>query len=433
MPQFIINGGRPLQGEIEVKGSKNAATKMLIASLLTEEECVIDNFPSIGDTEITIELCKIIGSEAVIEGNKIRIKTPQIKNHRVSSLSRRNRIPILAIGPLLARCGQAEVPILGGDKIGPRPVDIHIEALKSLGAEINSDGNFYYAFVPNGLKGAKITLRYPSVGATENTILGAVFAKGRTIIKNAATEPEIIDLILMLQKMGAIIGLGADRTIYIEGVEKMKGAYHKVLPDRNEAVSFACLAVSGPNNKIKVKNAVQENLLTFLNALRIIGADYKVEEDGIVFYGSGNLSATEIETDTHPGFMTDWQQPFVILLTQAKGFSILHETVYEDRFGYTEDLNLMGANIKVFSKCLGELECRLNGMGRPHSAVISGPTPLTARNLKVRDLRAGIAHVIAALIAKGQSTIDGIEEIDRGYENLDERLRGLGAEIKRIV
>jgi len=430
--KFIVQGNKKLEGEIEIKGSKNAATKALIASLLTDEECVLENFPQIGDVEITFDLCRAFGSEIKQDGSVVSIKTPSIKSATASALSRKNRISILALGPLLAREGRAEVPILGGDKIGHRPVDIHLSALKSLGAEIEVSENSFIASAVNGLKGAKIQLRYPSVGATESTILAAVLAKGKTTIKNAAIEPEIIDLIKMLQNMGAIIGLGTDRMIYIEGVKKLKGVKHKIITDRNEAASFACLGVAGVNNKIKIKGAIHEHLITFLNALRRVGGEYRVEDDGIVFWRGDGLSAIELETDTHPGFMTDWQQPFTILLTQADGVSVVHETVYENRFGYIEDLNFMGANIKVFSKCLGELNCRFNGENHPHSAVISGPTPLKGINLKVPDLRAGMAHLIAALIAEGESTIDGVEEIDRGYEKVDERLNKLGANIKRI-
>ncbi|OGM93186.1 UDP-N-acetylglucosamine 1-carboxyvinyltransferase [Candidatus Wolfebacteria bacterium RIFOXYB1_FULL_54_12] len=430
--RFIINGGKPLRGTIEVKGSKNATTKMMIASLLTDEECVLENFPSIGDTEITKELCEHIGATVTIDGSTARLCTPNIKSHRVTQLTRRNRIPILALGPLLNRVGKAEVPVLGGDKIGARPVDIHLDGLKQLGAEITHDDKFFYASAPNGLTGATITLRYPSVGATENIILASVLAKGRTVIHNAAVEPEIMDIILLLQKMGAIIGLGSDRTIYIEGVKKMHGARHRILPDRNEAVSFACLGLAFPGNEVTVKNAVQKDLITFLNAVRKIGGEYRIEDDGITFFRKDGLVASEVETDTHPGFMTDWQQPFLILLTQAVGTSVIHETVYEDRFGYAEELRAMGANIAVFSKCLGELPCRYNGQGHPHSAIVSGPTPLTGITLKVRDLRAGMAHMIAALVAEGESTIEGIEEIDRGYEDLDTRLRAIGADIRRV-
>ncbi len=430
--KFVVNGGRKLRGEIEVRGSKNATTKMMVASLLTDEECVLSNFPRIGDAEITKELCSSVGSKIVIDGSVLKIKTPEITNFKVTKLSRRNRIPILALGPLLNRVGRAEVPILGGDKIGPRPVDIHLEALGAMGAKIEIDEDYYHAEAPHGLKGTRIRLRYPSVGATENTILAAVLAKGQTTIENSAIEPEVIELILMLQKMGAIIEMGSDRKIYIEGVPKLGGVSHKIMPDRNEAASFASLALSSPDNEVKVANTRQSDLMTLLNAVRRVGGGYRVEDDGITFFGAKNLSATNIETDTHPGFMTDWQQPFVVLLTQADGTSVIHETVYEDRFGYVEDLNLMGANIKVFSKCLGELPCRFAGDGQPHSAVISGPTRLSGRNFKVRDLRAGMAHLIATLIAEGKSEIEGIEEIDRGYEDIDTRLKKLGANIERV-
>lgn len=430
--KFIINGGKKLNGEIRLAGAKNAATKMLIASILTSEPCELENFPAIGDARITEELCRSIGSNVEYKDGVMKIHTPVIKNAKVVSLSRRNRIPILALGPLLARAGEAEVPVLGGDKIGPRPVDIHVSALTSMGATIEALPDRYVASAPNGLRGATISLRYPSVGATENTILAAVLAKGRTVINNAATEPEIIDLIEMLQKMGAIIELGANRTIYIDGVEKLRGVKHRIMSDRNEAVSFACLAVA-TGGRIFVKDAKQEDLITFLNTLRRVGGEYEIKNDGIAFFRpeGAALKSANIETDTHPGFMTDWQQPLVALLTQAEGVSTIHETVYEDRFGYAQDLNLMGANIRVETKCLGELSCRFQNKGFNHSAEVSGPTPLKGTELTVRDLRSGIAHVIAALIATGTSVINGVEEIDRGYERIDERLREMGAEIKR--
>ena len=431
--KFIINGGKKLNGEITLSGSKAVAPKMMVASLLTSEPVYLENFPLIGDTDITGELCCLIGSQIAIDAEKnvLKIQTPEIKNSRVVSLTRRNRIPILALGPLLARVGEAEVPFLGGDKIGARPVDIHLSALTAMGAIIETNNNTYKATAPDGLHGAKINFRYPSVGATENIILAAVLAKGRTVITNAAVEPEIIELIKMLQKMGAIIELGANRVIYIDGVEKLHGARHAILPDRNEAVSFACLAVA-TGGKILVKKARQQDLITFLNALRRIGGEYKVVPQGIIFYRSQqSLKSIEVETDTHPGFMTDWQQPFSALLTQADGSSVIHETVYEDRFGYTQDLNLMGADIKVFSKCLGELNCRFNGLAHNHSAIINGATPLHSAELEVRDLRSGMVNVLAALIANGQSIISGVEEIDRGYFKIDERLRKLGASIRR--
>lgn len=428
---FVIKGGKKLVGSVRVSGAKNAASKMMVASLLTDERVTLLNFPAIGEMDIVAELCESIGSSLSRSKNKLSIHTPVIKTHEVLSLSRRNRIPILTLGPLLARAGTAEVPILGGDKIGPRPVGLHFDALEAMGAQITATEKSYKAAAPHGLHGAKIMFPFPSVGATENTILAAVLAKGKTLICNAAVEPEIIDLIKMLQKMGAIIGLGANRTIEIEGVERLRGTTHSVIPDRMEAASFACLAAA-TDGKIFVEDARQEDLLTFLNAFRRIGGEYEVKDGGISFWRERPLTGIEFETDTHPGFMTDWQQPFVALLTQAKGVSVVHETIYEDRFAYARDLNAMGANITVFSKCLGEVKCRFNGRGCEHSAIIAGPTPLVGGKSVARDLRAGAVQIIAALIAKGTSRVGGAEEIDRGYEDIDGRLRKLGADIRRI-
>jgi UDP-N-acetylglucosamine 1-carboxyvinyltransferase len=339
---------------------------------------------------------------------------------------------------LLARAGEAEVPVLGGDKLGARPVDIHLEALAKLGAQIQITKNSYHAWAKDGLHGAEIELRFPSVGATENAILAAVCAKGRTIIKNAALEPELMDSILMLQKMGAIIELCPPRTIMIEGVPKLHGVTHRILPDRNEAISFACLAIA-TNGKILVRGAIQEHLITFLNTVRRLGADYEVLPDGISFFKPNGLRAISIQTDVHPGFMTDWQQPLCVLLTQATGTSTIHETIYEDRFAYAHDLNEMGAKIRVSTECLAAdangqaiAPCRFAGKGFYHAATIEGPTELTNKNLTVRDLRSGMVDIIAALVANGVSEIDGADEIDRGYEKIDERLRDLGADIKRV-
>jgi UDP-N-acetylglucosamine 1-carboxyvinyltransferase len=448
--KFLIHGGKPLYGEMTLGGAKNAVSKMMVASLLTDEPVVLENVPAVGEVSIVTELLQQIGSEVTIAGSTARIHTPTIKNSRVAELTRRNRIPILALGPLLARSGEAEVPVLGGDKIGARPVDIHLEALSKLGAQIQITKTSYHAWAKDGLRGAEIELRFPSVGATENAILAAVLARGKTVIKNAALEPEILDLILMLQKMGAIIELCPPRTITIEGVGRLRGVTHRIIPDRNEAVSFACLAIA-TNGKILVKGAVQEHLITFLNTVRRLGGEYEVEPDGIAFSrkGSGTINpgtgaqvplrALSIRTDVHPGFMTDWQQPLCVLLTQAEGVSTIHETIYEDRFGYAHDLAEMGAKIKVSTECPAlpdgagiRDECRYADKGFYHTAIIEGPTPLESRNLVVRDLRSGMLDVIAALVADGVSEIEGVDEIDRGYERIDERLRDLGADITRV-
>ena len=357
--KFIIHGGKPLYGEITLSGAKMGAPKLMIASLLTDEPCILENYPHIGDTSITAELLEVIGSRIDVVGSVAKITTPEIKSNRVTQLTRKNRIPILALAPLLARTGEAEVPVLGGDKIGARPVDIHLEALSKLGVQIQITKNSYHAWAKDGLQGTAIELRFPSVGATENTMLAAVLAEGKTVIKNAALEPEIIELVKMLQKMGAIIELCPPRTIMIEGVASLHGVTHRIIPDRNEAISFAALAIA-TNGKILVKGAVQEHLITFLNSVRRMGAEYEVTPDGISFFRAPSdanpdikkpLKALSIETATHPGFMTDWQQPFCVAMTQANGVSTIHETIYEDRFAYAHDLNEMGAKIRVSTEC----------------------------------------------------------------------------------
>lgn len=430
--KFVITGGKPLHGEITLAGAKNAVSKVMVASLLTDEPCVLKNFPAIGEAEIITELLKTIGSKVEIFGSKALIHTPTIENSRVLQLTRKNRIPILALGPLLARTGEAEVPVLGGDQIGARPVDIHLEALAKLGAQIQITKNSFHAWAKDGLHGANIELRFPSVGATENAILAAVLAHGKTVIRNAASEPEIIDLIKMLQNMGAIIELSPPRTVTIEGVKKLRGVTHRILPDRNEAVSFACLAIA-TRGKILVKGAIQDHLITFLNVVRRMGAEYEVGDEGITFWvPNGKLSPVSVTTDVHPGFMTDWQQPLVVCMTQADGISSIHETIYEDRFAYAHDLGEMGAKIHVTTDCPDDEKCRYAERGFYHYATIEGPTKLHAANLKTRDLRSGMLDIIAALTADGTSEIDGVEEIDRGYERIDERLRALGATIERV-
>jgi UDP-N-acetylglucosamine 1-carboxyvinyltransferase len=430
--KFIIRGGKPLRGEIKLAGSKNGATNLMVATLLTDELCTLYNFPAIGDTAITAELCRKIGSTITVRDGMAVIHTPEIQQSKVTELSRRNRIPILAMGPLLARAGEAEVPILGGDKIGPRPVDFHLNALRALGAEVEVTPTSYRARVPQGLQGAEIRLPFPSVGATETSILAAVLANGKTAIMGAALEPEIMSMVKMLQNMGAIIELGANRDIYIEGVRKLRGAAHEIIPDRNEAVSFACLALA-TRGEILVRGALQDHLITFLNVVRRMGAEYTVVSGGIVFSRPGALHAIDVETAPHPGFMTDWQQPLAVLLTQVQGKSSIHETIYEDRFGYAEDLRALGARIEVAQSCAEGRACHFADKACSHRAAIEGPVELKSdgKEFRVRDLRSGMINVIAALVSKGETKIEGVEEIDRGYERIDERLRKLGADIKR--
>ena len=430
--KFLINGGLPLNGKVKVSGAKNSASKLLVASLLTDGKCILHNSPNkISDLILTKEICQSLGSDIQIKNDVLISKTESVKNYHIEeALGNKTRIAILLAGPLLLRTGKAEIPVPGGCKIGSRPVNFHIDSLEKLGCNVSIKDD-YFVLQADGLKGNNIHLQYPSVGATENIIIASSLAKGRTIITNAAVEPEILDLIKFLQKMGAIIELSTDRKITIEGVDKLSGAEHSVIPDRNQAASFACAGIASKGD-VFIENAIQDDLITFLNTVRKVGGKYEVKENGIRFYYDGELKSIAIETNVHPGFMTDWQQPFVILMTQANGLSIVHETVYEERFGYVSELQKMGAEIELYNTCLGGLECRFANTHYYHSAVIKGPTPFHSAEINVPDLRAGFSYLIAGVIAKGESLVNGAIYIDRGYEEIDEKLRSLGADIKRV-
>lgn len=433
MKTIRITGGKPLKGRVKIAGAKNAASKMIIASLLTQESVTLENAPLQQETDIARELVEMLGATTSLDDHTLTLQAKNIATTSAMSLSRRNRLSILAVAPLLHRAGEAHVPMPGrgahGDNIGPRPVDFHIAALEKMGAQIVEGEDEVIVKAPNGLKGAVIELPYPSVGATETALYAGVLAKGRTVIKNAAIEPEIIGLIMMLQKMGAIVELGAGRHIEITGVEKLHGCRHAVLADRLEAASFACIALA-THGEIFCEGAQHEHMMTFLNAVRMIGGEYEVQDGGILFRGASSYKGLQLETDTYPGFSTDWQQPFLVVLTQAEGTSVVHETVYEDRFGYTATLVKMGADISLFSNCLGELPCRFKDHNYRHSAVVKGPAALTATSMTVPDIRAGLAYVVAALVADGVSELDGVEHLERGYEDLYGKLRAIGADIQ---
>lgn len=430
--RFLINGGKPLFGSVKVSGAKNSATKLLVSSLLTDEPCEFSNSPNkINDLVVTGELCDYLGSEIKMENDKLFVQTPEFVTDSIpENFGSLNRISILFAGPLLHRKGTAKIPIPGGCKIGSRPVNFHIEGLKQLGCRVEVKDD-YYLLRSDGLKGNNIKLDYPSVGATENIIISATLAKGRTTICNAAVEPEIMDLVKFLQKMGAIIEISTDRKITIEGVNKLYGASHYIIPDRNQAASFACAGLASKGD-VFVENARQDDLITFLNTIRRIGGKFEVKENGIRFYYDGTFKSIALETNVHPGFMTDWQQPFVILLTQANGISIVHETVYEKRFGYVTELNKMGAEIELYNTCLGGMNCRFANSEYYHSAVIKGPTELHSAEISIPDLRGGFSYLIAGVIAKGETLVNGAVYIDRGYEDIDIKFRELGAVIVRI-
>lgn len=429
---YRVVGGNQLEGEVTIRGAKNAVTKQLVASLLTDEPCVLNNVPQLSEVNVTLEMLASIGTNYEwLSDDTLRVHTPTISSNAVEQkYSGVNRIPILLLGPLLNRAREVVIPTLGGCQIGPRPLDFHVQALESLGARIVVNDFDYHATAPEGLKGAIIRLPYPSVGATENVILAACLARGITVIENAAVEPEVIDTILMLQNMGALIQVDVDRRIIIEGVERLRGAHHRVIGDRLEAASFAAAAVA-TNGRVKVKGVPQEHLITFLNALRKTGGGFRVEPDGIHFFReSATLRAIHLETDVHPGFMTDWQQPFVVMLTQAQGVSIVHETVYENRFGYTKALNAMGATIDLTSACLGHKVCRFQNANHAHSCIVRGATPLQGGAVEIPDLRAGFAYLIAALVAEGESQLSGIHYLERGYADLPAKLQAIGGAVE---
>lgn len=432
MNTWAIDGGEPLRGEIGVSGAKNSITKLLVASLLSEQPSQFSNVPNIGDRNITQEMCAAVGAQfASHSGNSLEISTPKITSNTISKeLGGRNRLAIMLLGPLLHRTGKAVIPAAaGGDQIGPRPVDFHLQGIQRMGARVEvKDGN--YVIEADGLRGAEITLDYPSVTSTENLLMAASMARGRTIIQNAAIEPEVVDLVSYLQKMGAIIDYQVDRTFVVEGVNKLTGAKHRLLPDRIVAASLGAAAVA-TRGDVFVRNARQQDMLTFLNTLRRVGGKFEVQEDGIRFYHDGPLQAIHVETSVHPGFMTDWQSPFLLLLTQAEGMSVVHETVFEDRFGFVKALQDMGAEIALYDSCMGH-RCRFASSSYKHSAVIKGPSQLRSAEVVVPDLRAGFTYLIAAIMAKGKSRVHGIDHITRGYEDLEASLRSLGARIQAV-
>jgi UDP-N-acetylglucosamine 1-carboxyvinyltransferase len=446
---LAVHGGTPLHGQIRVRGAKNLVSKAMVAALLGETPSRLFDVPRIRDVEVVRGLLGLHGvkvsdgaddGEIVMDPTNVEsASSDEINVHAGSS-----RIPILFCGPLLHRLGHAFIPDLGGCHIGPRPIDFHIQALRQFGAIVDKTPEGMHLTAPNGLHGTKLELPYPSVGATEQVLLTAVRAEGVTELRNAAIEPEIMDLICVLQKMGAIITVHTDRVIEIQGVPKLHGYAHKPIPDRIEAASWAAAALA-TRGEIEVLGAQQADMMTFLNVFRNIGGQFEItdarvarpgvtgQEGGIKFWHpGGELQAVALETDVHPGFMTDWQQPLVVALTQARGLSIMHETVYEQRLGYTEALNSMGATIQVYRDCLGGTPCRFGRRNFKHSAVIAGPSKLHAADLVIPDLRAGFSHLIAALAAEGTSRVYGVDLINRGYEGFENKLAALGAHVERI-
>jgi UDP-N-acetylglucosamine 1-carboxyvinyltransferase len=430
--RIIIRGGKPLTGRVDVRGAKNLATKAMVAALLAETPSILRDVPEISDVNIVTGMLNAYGvSVTETAPGELTLDPSEVERahfSKIDALAGSSRIPILFCGPLLHRLGEALIPDLGGCRIGDRPINFHLDALRAFGAIVDKSYEGIRLTAPNGLTGATIELPFPSVGATEQVLLTAVLAKGTTELSNAAIEPEIMELIAVLQKMGAIINVEPNRVMVIEGVEKLNGYQHRCLFDRNEAASWAAAALATKGD-IFVAGARQQELMTFLNTYRKVGGAFDVREDGIRFYHpGGDLKPVQIETDVHPGFMTDWQQPLVVALTQAHGTSIVHETVYENRFGFTDALNEMGANIVVHKEGIASVTRRVPRRALEQAAVITGPTPLHGADIEIPDLRGGFSHLIAALSATGTSTVSNIGLISRGYEHFIEKLSALGAD-----
>lgn len=433
---LAIRGGRPLVGRVEVKGAKNLVTKAMVAALLGETPSVLRDVPDISDVKVVRSLLEVHGvrvADGDEEGTLHLDPAGAVSAHfeEIDAHAGASRIPILFCGPLLHLLGEALIPDLGGCRIGDRPINFHMDALRAFGAVVDKSYEGIRITAPRGLHGADIELPYPSVGATEQVLLTAVRAKGTTELRNAAIEPEIMDLIAVLQKMGAIISYEPNRVILIEGVETLRGYDHRAIFDRNEAASWACAALA-TDGDIFVGGAKQQEMLTFLNVFRKVGGWFDVREDGIQFRRDGALKPVVVETDVHPGFMTDWQQPLIVALTQAEGESVVHETVYENRLGFTDALVQMGADIVVHKQGIDAPGRRVPRRALEQAAVINGPTPLHGAEVEVPDLRGGYSYVIAALAAEGESVVRNVGIIRRGYEKFFAKLQALGADFDVI-
>lgn len=419
MAKFLIDGQHKLYGEVNISGAKNHALKLFPTTLLTDDDCIISNVPNIEDIKTTISIMEKLGSKIKkLNNNSYLINNKEINTFELDNLlSRRLRSSILMVGPLLNRFGKTILHHPGGCVIGKRPIDYFIDSFTSLGAKINYQLDSYQFTLPKkSFIGSKYVFKQISHTATESLLLTSVLAKGKTTIINAATEPEVIELANLLNQMGAqITGIGSP-IIEIQGVNNLSGFKVDVIPDRIEAGSFLALAAATQSN-LTINNCNPNHLEVPLKILQQIGVKCLINANSIKILPTKSLNATKISTHEYPGFPTDLQAPFSVLLTQAKGMSMIHETIYEGRLFYTDILNTMGADIVLCD---------------PHRAIINGPSQLIGKKIQSPDIRAGMALMIAGLIAKGETEIDHIELIDRGYEKIEEKLTKLGAKIKRI-
>lgn len=438
MRKFIINGKNNLSGNITISGSKNVATKAVIAACLTDEPVTLKNVPQLSDIDALLEVIESMGGEVKKGNGEVTITVKEIKNHSISlAEGARVRTASMFIAPLLLRTGKALIPNPEGCRIGARPIDRHITGLTQMGAKIEykSEDGYYHA-TAEGLKGTNYTFEKNTHTGTETLIMAATLARGTTVLENAAEEHEIDDLILLLNKMGAKIKRADKRRIVIEGIEKLHGTSHEIVSDSNELVTFAVLSLVSSGN-IYLRKANLENIEAFLDEVKKAGGEWEEKNGDVRFYMKGSLTASKVVTAPEPGFKTDWQGPWAILMTQADGISSIHETIYENRFGYVAELKKMGAKIDFFEPEVLDPASFYNFNYEPaqkyqQAIRIHGVTELHNAALTITDLRAGATVVIAALIAKGESIIYGLEHLERGYENFSSRLKSLGAKIKEV-
>ena len=416
MEKLFIQGGRRLSGTVKISGAKNAVLPVIAASLLASTPSVIEEIPDLDDVRTITEVLQYLGlTTRWQEPGSLFIDSTGIKSCEASyELVRKMRASFLVMGPLLSRFQEARISLPGGCAIGSRPIDLHLKGFEALGAEIILGHGFIEARAPHGLQGAKIYLDFPSVGATENIMMAASLAKGQTIIENAAQEPEIVDLSNYLNSMGANVRGAGTNAIRIEGVRQLTGTTYAVIPDRIEAGTYmAAAAITGGD--VVLKNVLFEHMKPLVAKLKEAGVDIEVEVDQIRVNATDGLRAVDIKTLPYPGFPTDMQAQFMALMTVAKGSSVITETVFENRFMHVDELKRMGANIKIDGRI----------------AMVDGVARLAGCPVTATDLRAGAALVVAALAAEGRTEIGSVHHIDRGYDRIVDKLKGLGADISR--
>jgi UDP-N-acetylglucosamine 1-carboxyvinyltransferase len=417
LEKFIIKNNGPLLGRVKVNGAKNAVLPIMAATLLTNEICYLENVPDLRDVKVMKEVITHFGGEFIdISKNEKSIRVRKISTSEAPyELVQKMRASFFVMGPLLAKTGVARVSLPGGCAIGARPVDLHLKGFAALGAEV-SQGQGYIEAKADELIGSTIYLDFPSVGATENIMMAAVLAKGETVIENAAEEPEIIDLSNFLNKMGANVrGAGTD-TIRIEGVESLKGTRHEIIPDRIETGTYM-VAAAITKGDVVIENIVPAHIKPVIAKLKETGAELEIGEDVIRVNASNISESVDLTTLPYPGFPTDMQAQFMALMTVLNGTSVINETVFENRFMHIPELSRLGANIRI----------------EGHSAIVRGVSELEGSEVVATDLRAGAALVLAGLVAKGETHVNSIYHIDRGYSNLESNLRKLGADIKRVT